>query len=92
MTLPFSPWGVTCRCGSVNITGSIKKTLLDSLLIEAAMICEFTTSECPVEPLSPPIRTVEFSVDKNRPRLLYKTKTTFTTPGVEQQRVLDKAN
>uniref|UniRef100_A0A6I8SCJ9 Uncharacterized protein n=1 Tax=Xenopus tropicalis TaxID=8364 RepID=A0A6I8SCJ9_XENTR len=60
----------TCRCGRVNITGSIRKTLLDSLFIEAAMICEFTTSECPVELLSPPLRTVEFSVDRNRPRLL----------------------
>uniref|UniRef100_A0A8C2LAB2 Uncharacterized protein n=1 Tax=Cricetulus griseus TaxID=10029 RepID=A0A8C2LAB2_CRIGR len=64
---------LTSKWATVKMTGSMRKTRLDSLLMDAAMTCEFTTSEAPPEPLvpdSPASFTVAFSVDKNRPKLL----------------------
>uniref|UniRef100_A0A5F8H6K1 Uncharacterized protein n=1 Tax=Monodelphis domestica TaxID=13616 RepID=A0A5F8H6K1_MONDO len=58
---------------TVKMTGSMRKTRLDSLLMEAAMTWEFTTSAAPPgppEPASPASFTVAFSVDRKRPRLL----------------------
>ena len=64
---------LTSRWATVKMTGSIRKTRLDSLLMDAAMTCEFTTREAPPgppEPASPASFTVAFSVDRKRPRLL----------------------
>uniref|UniRef100_A0A8C3UPJ0 Uncharacterized protein n=1 Tax=Catharus ustulatus TaxID=91951 RepID=A0A8C3UPJ0_CATUS len=74
-------WGPTSRWGRVKTTGSLRKTLLDSLLMEAAMTWELTTSWGARGPPSPARRTVAFSVGRNSPRLLYRMNTTFTTPG-----------
>uniref|UniRef100_A0A8C4TIC3 Uncharacterized protein n=1 Tax=Erpetoichthys calabaricus TaxID=27687 RepID=A0A8C4TIC3_ERPCA len=57
-------------CCSVNRTGSVRKTRLDSLLMEAEMICELTTRPLVGFPLSRSILTVAFSVDKKLPRFL----------------------
>uniref|UniRef100_A0A674GBG3 Uncharacterized protein n=1 Tax=Taeniopygia guttata TaxID=59729 RepID=A0A674GBG3_TAEGU len=62
--------GRTSRWGRVKTTGSRRKTLLDSLLMEAAMTWELTTSWGARGPPSPPRRTVAFSVGRNSPRLL----------------------
>lgn len=65
--------GLTSKWATVKMTGSMRKTRLDSLLIEAAMTCELTTREAPpgpLDPASPASFTVAFSVDKKRPRLL----------------------
>uniref|UniRef100_A0A6I8NXV3 Uncharacterized protein n=1 Tax=Ornithorhynchus anatinus TaxID=9258 RepID=A0A6I8NXV3_ORNAN len=71
---PLGRWGggLTSRWATVKMTGSMRKTRLDSLLIDAAMTCEFTTREVPLVPApdSPPSFTVAFSVDRKRPRLL----------------------
>uniref|UniRef100_A0A8D0GFE0 Uncharacterized protein n=1 Tax=Sphenodon punctatus TaxID=8508 RepID=A0A8D0GFE0_SPHPU len=72
---------VTSRWERVKMTGSMRKTRLDSLLMEAAMTCEFTTSEGLRDPASLPSLTVAFSVERKKPRLLYRINTTFTTPG-----------
>uniref|UniRef100_A0A667GV81 Uncharacterized protein n=1 Tax=Lynx canadensis TaxID=61383 RepID=A0A667GV81_LYNCA len=64
---------LTSRWATVKMTGSMRKTRLDSLLMDAAMTCEFTTREAPPgppEPASPASFTVAFSVDRKRPRLL----------------------
>uniref|UniRef100_A0A7N5P314 Uncharacterized protein n=1 Tax=Ailuropoda melanoleuca TaxID=9646 RepID=A0A7N5P314_AILME len=64
---------LTSRWATVKMTGSMRKTRLDSLLMDAAMTWEFTTREAPPgppEPASPASFTVAFSVDKKRPRLL----------------------
>uniref|UniRef100_A0A8C5W7T6 Uncharacterized protein n=1 Tax=Microcebus murinus TaxID=30608 RepID=A0A8C5W7T6_MICMU len=58
---------------TVKMTGSMRNTRLDSLLMDAAMTCEFTTREAPPwppAPASPASFTVAFSVDRKRPRLL----------------------
>uniref|UniRef100_A0A673FQV3 Uncharacterized protein n=1 Tax=Sinocyclocheilus rhinocerous TaxID=307959 RepID=A0A673FQV3_9TELE len=60
----------TCKCLSVNTTGSVRNTRLDSLLIDAAMTCEFTARPRPPGPASISIFTVAFSVDRNEPRFL----------------------
>nr|BAE34245.1 unnamed protein product [Mus musculus] len=65
--------GLTSKWATVKMTGSMRKTRLDSLLIDAAMTCELTTREAPPGPpvpASPASFTVAFSVDKKRPRLL----------------------
>ncbi|MFT7799013.1 hypothetical protein AGIG_G3286 [Arapaima gigas] len=62
----------------VNTTGSVRNTLLDSLLMEAAMTWELTASPRPPAFGSTSILTVAFSVDRKVPRFLYSTKTTFT--------------
>uniref|UniRef100_A0A8C8YD92 Uncharacterized protein n=1 Tax=Prolemur simus TaxID=1328070 RepID=A0A8C8YD92_PROSS len=64
---------LTSRWATVKMTGSMRKTRLDSLLMDAAMTCEFTTREAPPwppTPASPASFTVAFSVDRKRPRLL----------------------
>uniref|UniRef100_I3MVD3 Uncharacterized protein n=1 Tax=Ictidomys tridecemlineatus TaxID=43179 RepID=I3MVD3_ICTTR len=64
---------LTSRWATVKMTGSMRKTRLDSLLMEAAMTWEFTTREAPPGPpvpASPASFTVAFSVDRKRPRLL----------------------
>uniref|UniRef100_A0A8C4MFH7 Uncharacterized protein n=1 Tax=Equus asinus TaxID=9793 RepID=A0A8C4MFH7_EQUAS len=64
---------LTSRWATVKMTGSMRKTRLDSLLMDAAMTCEFTTREAPPglpAPASPASFTVAFSVDRKRPRLL----------------------
>uniref|UniRef100_A0A8D0VXZ6 Uncharacterized protein n=1 Tax=Sus scrofa TaxID=9823 RepID=A0A8D0VXZ6_PIG len=64
---------LTSRWATVKMTGSMRKTRLDSLLMDAAMTCEFTTREAPPGPpgpASPASFTVAFSVDRKRPRLL----------------------
>lgn len=64
---------LTSRWATVKMTGSMRKTRLDSLLMEAAMTCEFTTREVPPglpAPVSLASFTVAFSVDRKRPRLL----------------------
>uniref|UniRef100_A0A2K5ZS37 Uncharacterized protein n=1 Tax=Mandrillus leucophaeus TaxID=9568 RepID=A0A2K5ZS37_MANLE len=64
---------LTSRWATVKMTGSMRKTRLDSLLMDAAMTCEFTTREAPPGPpgpASPASLTVAFSVDRKRPRLL----------------------
>uniref|UniRef100_A0A8C8USB5 Uncharacterized protein n=1 Tax=Peromyscus maniculatus bairdii TaxID=230844 RepID=A0A8C8USB5_PERMB len=64
---------LTSKWATVKMTGSMRKTRLDSLLMDAAMTCEFTTREAPPGPpvpASPASFTVAFSVDKNRPKLL----------------------
>lgn len=62
--------GPTSRWGRVKTTGSMRKTRLDSLLMEAAMTWELTTRGGARAPTSPPSRTVAFSVERNSPRLL----------------------
>uniref|UniRef100_A0A8C0D976 Uncharacterized protein n=1 Tax=Balaenoptera musculus TaxID=9771 RepID=A0A8C0D976_BALMU len=64
---------LTSRWATVKMTGSMRKTRLDSLLMDAAMTWEFTTREAPPRPpapASPANFTVAFSVDRKRPRLL----------------------
>uniref|UniRef100_A0A3P8Z764 Uncharacterized protein n=1 Tax=Esox lucius TaxID=8010 RepID=A0A3P8Z764_ESOLU len=58
------------RCLSVKTTGSVRNTLLDSLLMEAAMTWEFTAKPRPPSPASSSIFTVAFSVDRKEPRFL----------------------
>uniref|UniRef100_A0A665VSR5 Uncharacterized protein n=1 Tax=Echeneis naucrates TaxID=173247 RepID=A0A665VSR5_ECHNA len=62
---------VTSRCLSVKTTGSVRKTLLDSLLIDAAITLEFTARRF-FSWLGPSISifTVAFSVDRKDPRFL----------------------
>uniref|UniRef100_A0A3B3QGI6 Uncharacterized protein n=1 Tax=Paramormyrops kingsleyae TaxID=1676925 RepID=A0A3B3QGI6_9TELE len=62
----------------IRMTGSVRNTRLDSLLMEAAMTCEFTTRPRPPAPCSTSVFTVAFSVDRKQPRFLYSTNTTFT--------------
>uniref|UniRef100_A0A3P8VSD0 Uncharacterized protein n=1 Tax=Cynoglossus semilaevis TaxID=244447 RepID=A0A3P8VSD0_CYNSE len=61
----------TCRCLRVKTTGSVRNTLLDSLLMEAAITCELTAS-CFLSWLIPSISifTVAFSVDRKAPKFL----------------------
>lgn len=61
---------LTSRWERVKMTGSIRKTRLDSLLMEAAMTCELTTSEGLRELTSPPNLIVAFSVERKKPKLL----------------------
>uniref|UniRef100_A0A672IA02 Uncharacterized protein n=1 Tax=Salarias fasciatus TaxID=181472 RepID=A0A672IA02_SALFA len=62
-------------------TGWVRNTLLDSLLMEAAITWELTTSRF-LSWFSPStsIFTVAFSVDRKEPRFLYRMKTTLTCP------------
>uniref|UniRef100_A0A8V5GWH3 Uncharacterized protein n=1 Tax=Melopsittacus undulatus TaxID=13146 RepID=A0A8V5GWH3_MELUD len=62
--------GPTSRWGRVKVTGSMRNTRLDSLLMEAAMTWELTTKGGARGPPSPPRRTDAFSVGRNSPRLL----------------------
>uniref|UniRef100_A0A3Q3IHM1 Uncharacterized protein n=1 Tax=Monopterus albus TaxID=43700 RepID=A0A3Q3IHM1_MONAL len=63
--------GTTCRCLSVKTTGSVRNTLLDSLLMEAAITWELTTRRF-LSWLGPSnsIFTVAFSVDRKDPKFL----------------------
>uniref|UniRef100_A0A803SME2 Uncharacterized protein n=1 Tax=Anolis carolinensis TaxID=28377 RepID=A0A803SME2_ANOCA len=61
---------LTSKWERVKMTGSIKKTRLDSLLMEAAITCELTTSEGLSGPISLPNLMVAFSVERKNPRLL----------------------
>uniref|UniRef100_A0A8D0D8I0 Uncharacterized protein n=1 Tax=Sander lucioperca TaxID=283035 RepID=A0A8D0D8I0_SANLU len=63
--------GATCRCLSVKTTGSMRNTLLDSLLMEAAITWELTAKRF-LSWLSPStsIFTVAFSVDRKEPKFL----------------------
>uniref|UniRef100_A0A8C0H9P9 Uncharacterized protein n=1 Tax=Chelonoidis abingdonii TaxID=106734 RepID=A0A8C0H9P9_CHEAB len=61
---------LTSRWERVKMTGSMRKTRLDSLLIEAAMTCELTTRAGLGAPASPLSLTVAFSVERKKPRLL----------------------
>uniref|UniRef100_A0A8C7KBQ0 Uncharacterized protein n=1 Tax=Oncorhynchus kisutch TaxID=8019 RepID=A0A8C7KBQ0_ONCKI len=79
----FQPFGLlyTCKCLSVNTTGSVRNTLLDSLLMEAAMTWELTANPRSPGAASSSIFTVAFSVDRKEPKFLYRTNTTLTWPG-----------
>lgn len=61
----------TCRCLRVKTTGSMRNTLLDSLLMEAAITCELTARRF-LSWLGPSISIfkVAFSVDRKDPRFL----------------------
>uniref|UniRef100_A0A3B4URL3 Uncharacterized protein n=2 Tax=Seriola TaxID=8160 RepID=A0A3B4URL3_SERDU len=61
----------TSRCLSVKTTGSVRNTLLDSLLIDAAITWELTARRF-FSWLGPStsIFTVAFSVDRKDPRFL----------------------
>lgn len=72
--------GLTSMCSRVKITGSVMKTRLDSLLIEAAMTSEFTATERLRPFASLPSLIVAFSVLRNWPRFLYRAKTSLATP------------
>uniref|UniRef100_A0A8C3SHA1 Uncharacterized protein n=1 Tax=Chelydra serpentina TaxID=8475 RepID=A0A8C3SHA1_CHESE len=61
---------LTSRWERVKMTGSMRKTRLDSLLMEAAMTCELTTRAGLGAPASPLSLTVAFSVERKKPRLL----------------------
>uniref|UniRef100_A0A670K669 Uncharacterized protein n=1 Tax=Podarcis muralis TaxID=64176 RepID=A0A670K669_PODMU len=61
---------LTSRWERVKMTGSIRKTRLDSLLMEAAITCELTTSEGLIEPTSLPSLMVAFSVERKNPKFL----------------------
>uniref|UniRef100_A0A8C7QXF6 Uncharacterized protein n=4 Tax=Salmoninae TaxID=504568 RepID=A0A8C7QXF6_ONCMY len=58
---------LTSRCSRVKMTGSDTNTRLDSLVMEAARMCELTVRS---ERLRPPPRSVAFSVLRNWPRCL----------------------
>uniref|UniRef100_A0A8K9XIP2 Uncharacterized protein n=1 Tax=Oncorhynchus mykiss TaxID=8022 RepID=A0A8K9XIP2_ONCMY len=60
----------TCKCLSVNTTGSVRNTLLDSLLMEAAMTWELTANPRSPGAASSSIFTVAFSVDRKEPKFL----------------------
>uniref|UniRef100_A0A674DMF2 Uncharacterized protein n=1 Tax=Salmo trutta TaxID=8032 RepID=A0A674DMF2_SALTR len=60
----------TCKCLSVNTTGSVRNTLLDSLLMEAAMTWELTAKPRSPGAASSSIFTVAFSVDRKEPKFL----------------------
>uniref|UniRef100_A0A8C7HNR0 Uncharacterized protein n=1 Tax=Oncorhynchus kisutch TaxID=8019 RepID=A0A8C7HNR0_ONCKI len=60
--------GLTSRCSRVKMTGSDTNTRLDSLVMEAARMCELTVRSERLRP--PPPRRVAFSVLRNRPRCL----------------------
>lgn len=76
----------TLRCLSVKTTGSVRKTLLDSLLMEAAMMCELTASRfLSCHGPSASIFTVAFSVDRKEPKFLYITNTTLTCPAKRRE-------
>ena len=60
--------GLTSRCSRVKTTGSETKTRLDSLLMEAEMMCEFTATawlSLPSPSTSRSILMVAFSVLRN---------------------------
>uniref|UniRef100_A0A670Y955 Uncharacterized protein n=1 Tax=Pseudonaja textilis TaxID=8673 RepID=A0A670Y955_PSETE len=61
---------LTSRWERVKMTGSIRKTRLDSLLMEAAITWELTTSEGLSGPTSLPSLIVAFSVERKNPKLL----------------------
>uniref|UniRef100_A0A672ZNE9 Uncharacterized protein n=1 Tax=Sphaeramia orbicularis TaxID=375764 RepID=A0A672ZNE9_9TELE len=63
---------LTFKCLSVKTTGSLRNTLLDSLLMEAAITWELTASRLRswLAPASMSIFTVAFSVDKKDPKFL----------------------
>uniref|UniRef100_A0A3B3QJC1 Uncharacterized protein n=1 Tax=Paramormyrops kingsleyae TaxID=1676925 RepID=A0A3B3QJC1_9TELE len=65
-----SSGGLTSMCSRVKITGSVINTRLDSLLIEAEIICEFTATEWFCLLASLPNLIVAFSVLRNCPRFL----------------------
>uniref|UniRef100_A0A3Q3XGE5 Uncharacterized protein n=1 Tax=Mola mola TaxID=94237 RepID=A0A3Q3XGE5_MOLML len=73
---------LTSRCSSVKITGSATNTRLDSLVIEADRMWEFTVRERLCLFRSPIPRSVAFSVLRNCPRCLYSTNTSFATPAM----------
>uniref|UniRef100_A0A3Q2Z2N7 Uncharacterized protein n=1 Tax=Hippocampus comes TaxID=109280 RepID=A0A3Q2Z2N7_HIPCM len=60
----------TCRCLSVNTTGSVRNTRLDSLLMEAEMTWELTARRLRPWADRASILTVAFSVDRKEPRFL----------------------
>uniref|UniRef100_A0A8C6WPS2 Uncharacterized protein n=1 Tax=Neogobius melanostomus TaxID=47308 RepID=A0A8C6WPS2_9GOBI len=78
MKRPFYP--LTSMCSRVNTTGSLMKIRLDSLLIEAAMMSELTATDTLRPYASFAMRIVAFSVLRNWPRFLYRTKTSLATP------------
>uniref|UniRef100_A0A8C5C1Z5 Uncharacterized protein n=1 Tax=Gadus morhua TaxID=8049 RepID=A0A8C5C1Z5_GADMO len=61
---------LTSMCSRVKITGSLMNTRLDSLLIEAAMMSEFTRTDALRPYASLAILMVAFSVLRNWPRFL----------------------
>lgn len=70
----------------MKTTGSVRKTLLDSLLMEAAMMCELTASRfLSCHGPSASIFTVAFSVDRKEPKFLYITNTTLTCPAKRRE-------
>lgn len=80
----------------MKTTGSVRKTLLDSLLMEAAITWELTAKRF-LSWLGPStsIFTVAFSVDRKDPKFLYRMNTTFTCPahgGRETQKDEEKEN
>lgn len=66
----------------MKTTGSVRNTLLDSLLMEAAITCELTARRFRswLDPASTSIFTVAFSVDRKDPKFLYRMNTTLTCP------------
>lgn len=71
----------TLRCLSVKTTGWVRNTLLDSLLMDAAITWELTTRRL-LSGFGPSISifTVAFSVERKDPKFLYRMKTTLTCP------------
>uniref|UniRef100_A0A3B4A9Z5 Uncharacterized protein n=1 Tax=Periophthalmus magnuspinnatus TaxID=409849 RepID=A0A3B4A9Z5_9GOBI len=70
-------YALTSMCSRVKTTGSLMKTRLDSLLIEATSLA---------------ILIVAFSVLRNCPRFLYRTKTSLATPTQKEVFVFNVAN
>uniref|UniRef100_A0A8K9UDG0 Uncharacterized protein n=1 Tax=Oncorhynchus mykiss TaxID=8022 RepID=A0A8K9UDG0_ONCMY len=62
--------GLMVMSGAVNTTGSVRNTLLDSLLMEAAMTWELTANPRSPGAASSSIFTVAFSVDRKEPKFL----------------------
>uniref|UniRef100_A0A8C4F7A5 Uncharacterized protein n=1 Tax=Dicentrarchus labrax TaxID=13489 RepID=A0A8C4F7A5_DICLA len=82
---------VTCRCLSVKTTGSVRNTLLDSLLMEAAITWELTARRF-LSWLNPSISifTVAFSVDRKAPKFLYKINTTLICPAHGKKKKMNR--
>ncbi|KAJ0011544.1 hypothetical protein NQD34_012519, partial [Periophthalmus magnuspinnatus] len=78
---------LTSRCSRVKITGSAVNTRLDSLVMEADRMWELTVSERLRRLGSPGPRSVAFSVLKNCPRCLYRTKTSLATPAPKKEQI-----
>uniref|UniRef100_A0A8C7LA35 Uncharacterized protein n=1 Tax=Oncorhynchus kisutch TaxID=8019 RepID=A0A8C7LA35_ONCKI len=64
---------LTSMCSRVKITGSVMNTRLDSLLMEAAMMSEFTATDT--------------FLLRNCPRFLYITNTSLATPEERKNRI-----